>query len=100
MTEEDTMYWQFTISVSDCAGAMTSVAAAFSNEDVNIDITVGKSLPSGENGLVIIGFESSTEVKDILVRRIERLTKVISLQHQPSTLKEVSENISEQIKHI
>lgn len=100
MTETDIRYWQFTISVSDCAGAMTSVAAAFSNEDVSIDITAGRSLPADKNGLVIVGFESPAEVKDILVRRIERLTKVIGLQQQPSSFKEVSEYISEQIKLI
>ena len=95
MTEHNDPYWQFKISVSDCAGALTSVAAAFSNEGISIDMITGRKMEAGKNGLIMVGFESSKESKDILVRKINRLTKVLDIEEQQSSPKKVSELISE-----
>jgi hypothetical protein len=53
---------------------------------------------SNENGLVIIGFEGCVEIRDVLIRKIKRLTKVIGILEQRTSQKEVSELTSEQIK--
>jgi hypothetical protein len=66
--------------------------------NIYIDIVIGRSMRSNENGLVIIGFEGCVETRDVLIRKIKRLTKVIGILEQRTSLKEVSELTSEQIK--
>ena len=95
MTEHNDPYWLFNISVSDCAGALTSVAAAFSNEGISIDMIKGRKMEAGKSGLIMLGFISSKQGKDVLVRKIKRLTKVIDIEERQSSSKEVSEMIAE-----
>jgi len=91
MTEHNDPYWLFKISVSDCAGALTSVAAAFSNEGINIDRIINQKTETGKSGLIMLGFVSSKESKDVLVRRINRLTKVIEIEERQFSPEEFSE---------
>jgi len=75
----DMLNWKFKIVANNCAGALTSVAAAFSNENVNITkVTSDETDLKGET-VIWIDFESSVDEKDILVRKIKRLTKVNSI---------------------
>ena len=79
MTEANKNGWTFHITTSDCAGALTSIAAAFSNESVNILTIVGRGACPDHKGSIEIGFESDVQTKDVLVRKIKRLTKVVDI---------------------
>ena len=94
MTDTDKKYWMFHVTSSDCAGALTSVAAAFSNDGVNILTVIGHGACPDRKGLIEIGFESDEQTKDVLVRKIKRLSKAISVKEEETTMDELLKIIS------
>ena len=44
MSDSDKYHWVFRVHVVDRAGALTSIASAFSNEGINIGTVVGHGL--------------------------------------------------------
>jgi acetolactate synthase small subunit len=85
MSVSNKYHWVFRVHVVDRAGALTSIASAFSNEGINIGTVVGHGLeePAVVEGSVVLTFFSSEEKKDIIVRKIKRLSKVIRLEERP-----------------
>ncbi len=85
MSGSDKYHWVFRVHVVDRAGALTSIASAFSNEGINIGTVVGHGLeePAVVEGSVVLTFFSSEKKKDIMVRKITRLSKVIRLEERP-----------------
>lgn len=85
MSEGKKQHWVFRAHVFDRSGALTSIASTFSNEGISIDTVVGHGLEvqAGIDGSVVITFHCSEQEKDILVRKIKRLSKVISLEEHP-----------------
>ena len=75
-------HWVFRSHVVDRAGALTSIASAFSNEGINIGTVVGHGTEKYANieGSVLITFSCSEKEKDTMARKIERLSKVIKLE--------------------
>lgn len=84
----------FHVLTADCAGALTGVSAAFSNEGVNIQVISGQGARPDQKGFLEIGFQSDETTKDILVRKIKRLTKVICIQEVKASAGKPSEPIS------
>ena len=78
-------HWIFRAHVLDRAGALTSIASAFSNEGVSIDTVVGHGVEerAGVDGSVVLTFCCSEQEKDKMVRKVKRLSKVISLEEHP-----------------
>ncbi len=85
MNEDANGHWIFRAHVVDRAGALTSIASAFSNEGVSIDTVVGHGTEeaAGVDGSVILTFFCSREEKDRMVRKVNRLSKVTSLEEHP-----------------
>ncbi len=85
MNSDDNRRWVFNASVMDRAGALTSIASVFSNETVSINTIVGHGVEeiAHIDGRVVITFCCTEEKKDILVRKVKRLTKVIQLEEHP-----------------
>ena len=75
-------HWVFRAHVIDRAGALTSIASAFSNEGVSIDTVVGHGFEerAGVDGSVILTFYCSELEKDVMVRKVKRLSKVRQLE--------------------
>ena len=94
MTDTDKKYWMFHVTSSDCACALTSVAAAFSNDGVNILTVIGHGACPDRKGLIEIGFESDEQTKDVLVRKIKILSKAISVKEEETTMDELLKIIS------
>jgi len=85
MAKEQEQHWVFRAHVFDRSGALTSIASTFSNEGISIDTVVGHGLEeqAGIDGSVVITFHCTEEEKDIMVRKIKRLSKVKSLEEHP-----------------
>ena len=85
MNETGMNHWVFRAHVLDRAGALTSIASAFSNEGVSIDTVVGHGSEAlaGTDGSVVLTFCCSEEEKDKMVRKIRRLSKVTKLEEHP-----------------
>lgn len=85
MSKTDRRHWVFRAHVQDRAGALTSIASAFSNEGISIDTVVGHGLeePAGVDGSVVMTFWCNEREKDIMVRKVKRLTKVTRLEEYP-----------------
>ena len=85
MSETERSHWVFRAHVLDRAGALTSIASAFSNEGVSITTVVGHGheVRAGVDGSVVLTFYCSQEDKDRMVRKVKRLTKVIRLEEHP-----------------
>jgi len=77
--------WIFRAHVVDRAGALTSIASAFSNEGVSIDTVVGHGFEERAHvdGSVVLTFSGTEEEKDKMVRKVKRLSKVTSLEEHP-----------------
>jgi len=75
-------HWVFRAHVVDRAGALTSIASAFSNEGVSIDTVVGHGFEQRAcvDGSVVLTFYCSEAEKDKMVRKIRRLSKVKHLE--------------------
>lgn len=84
MTDTKKRHWVFHAHVQDRAGALTSIASAFSNEGISIDTIVGHGLEvqAGIDGSVVMTFWCNEHEKDIMVRKIRRLSKVTGLEEQ------------------
>ncbi len=84
MTDAKKRHWVFRAHVMDRAGALTSIASAFSNEGISIDTVVGHGLeaPAGVDGSVVMTFWCNEREKDIMVRKVRRLSKVTGLDEQ------------------
>jgi acetolactate synthase small subunit len=78
-------HWVFRAHVMDRAGALTSIASAFSNEGVSIKTVVGHGIEEqvGIDGSVVLTFFCTEKEKEVLVRKIRRLNKVIDLEEHP-----------------
>ena len=85
MSDTEKRHWVFRAHVLDRAGALTSIASAFSNEGISIDTVVGHGLEehAGVDGSVVMTFWSSEREKDIMVRKVRRLSKVTALEEHP-----------------
>ena len=94
MENAEKNYWMFYITTSDCAGALTSISAAFSNEGVNILTIIGHGACPDKKGVIEIGFESDDQTKDVLVRKIKRLSKAISIKEEGTSSDELAKIIS------
>lgn len=86
MTEsQDKKHWVFRVGVADRAGALTSIASAFSNRGISIETVVGHgaAYPGAAGGAVFVTFWCSQPEKDQIVRVVARLSKVVSLEEHP-----------------
>ena len=85
MTEQCMQHWVFRAHVLDRAGALTSIASAFSNEGISIDTAIGHGdeKRAGIDGSVVLTFYCTEDEKDVMVRKVKRLSKVSSLQEHP-----------------
>lgn len=78
-------HWVFRVDVADRAGALTSIASAFSNRGISIETVVGHgtAFPGAGGGAVVVTFWCSEAEKDEIVRVVGRLSKVRSLEEHP-----------------
>ena len=85
MTDKQKHHWVFRAHVFDRSGALTSIASTFSNEGISINTVVGHGLveQAGIDGSVVMTFHCTEKEKDIMVRKIKRLSKVKSLEEHP-----------------
>jgi hypothetical protein len=85
MNDTEKRHWVFRAHVLDRAGALTSIASAFSNEGISIDTVVGHGLEAqaGVDGSVVMTFWCNEAEKDIMVRKVRRLSKVTGLEEHP-----------------
>ncbi len=85
MSNTNIGHWVFRAHVLDRAGALTSIASAFSNEGISIDTVVGHGLEerAGVDGSVVLTFCCSESDKDRMVRKVKRLSKVKRLAEHP-----------------
>ncbi len=82
MNQEAVVPWVFRAHVMDRAGALTSIASAFSNEGISIDTVVGHGLEehAGVDGSVVLTFHCTEREKDIMVRKVRRLSKITAVE--------------------
>jgi hypothetical protein len=85
MADDAKKHWVFRVRVADRAGALTSIASAFSNRSVSIDTVVGHggNFSPDHDGTIVATFWCTPEENDEVVRVVRRLTKVISLEEHP-----------------
>lgn len=85
MDDKAKQHWVFRAHVLDRAGALTSIASAFSNEGISIDTVVGHGTEerTAVHGSVVLTFYCTEEEKDVMVRKVKRLSKVSALQEHP-----------------
>ncbi|MGO9376988.1 MAG: hypothetical protein ACLPN1_07750 [Dissulfurispiraceae bacterium] len=85
MNDTGKNHWVFRAHVLDRAGALTSIASAFSNEGVSIDTVVGHGSEAlaETDGSVVLTFCCSEDEKDKMVRKVRRLSKVTKLEEHP-----------------
>ncbi len=78
-------HWVFRVGVADRAGALTSIASAFSNRGISIDTVVGHgaAYTSTHDGTVVVTFWCTEAEKDTIVRVVRRLSKVTYLEEHP-----------------
>jgi hypothetical protein len=82
---EQKTHWVFRVGVADRAGALTSIASAFSNRGTSIETVVGHgtAFPGVAGGAVLVTFWCTEAEKDEIVRVVKRLSKVTSLEEHP-----------------
>lgn len=97
MTQDNKSLWALRIEVLDCEGALTSVSAAFSNSAVNIDTIsgCGKDAHKHNKPSLTVTFRAEESEKKILLRKIERLTKVVSVEEVKRGIDEFRETVIE-----
>jgi acetolactate synthase small subunit len=85
MDGKDRQHWVFRAHVMDRAGALTSIASAFSNEGISIDTVVGHGTEERTlvGGSVVLTFYCTESEKDVMVRKVKRLGKVSALEEHP-----------------
>lgn len=84
MDIDEKVYWIFHINVKDCAGALTSVSAAFSNEGISIDRAFGHAADkqAGIEAMVLVSFWANQDERDVMMRKIKRLSKALQVECQ------------------
>ena len=82
---ETNKHWVFRVHLADRAGALTSIASAFSNRGISIDTVVGHgaSHTTRHDGTVVVTFWCTEEEKNSIVRVVRRLSKVTTLEEHP-----------------
>lgn len=85
MSASSRSHWVFRARVEDRAGALTSIASAFSNEGLSIETVVGHGLEKGVpgGGSVVLTCYCTEEEMDRMVRKVKRLSKVRALERHP-----------------
>ena len=85
MNGKEKQHWVFRAHVADRAGALTSIASAFSNEGISIDTVVGHGTEERTlvGGSVVLTFYCTEQEKDVMVRKVKRLSKVTALEEHP-----------------
>jgi len=86
MTDErEKKQWVFHVRVADRAGALTSIASAFSNRGISIETVVGHGAAhtATHDGAVVATLWCTEAEKEQIVRVVRRLSKVISLEEHP-----------------
>ncbi len=85
MSPSEKSHWVFRAHVADRAGALTSIASAFSNEGISIVTVVGHGVEpkAGIDGSVVLTFFCDQHQKDVMVRKVRRLSKVKQLEERP-----------------
>jgi len=85
MSDTGKRHWVLRAHVLDRAGALTSIASAFSNEGISIDTVVGHGLEehAGVDGSVVMTFWCDERERDIMVRKVRRLSKITGLEEHP-----------------
>jgi hypothetical protein len=83
--DQEKKHWVFRVGVADRAGALTSIASAFSNRGISIDTVVGHgaAYTATHDGAVVVTFWCTEEEKDEFVRVVKRLSKVTHLEEHP-----------------
>ncbi|MFP4057306.1 MAG: ACT domain-containing protein [Candidatus Brocadiia bacterium] len=83
--EQAEKHWVFRVRVLDRAGALTSIASAFSNRGISIDTVVGHGSDQAptHDGTVVVTFWCTEKEKDEIVRVVDRLSKVTHLEEHP-----------------
>jgi acetolactate synthase small subunit len=83
--DRDKKHWVFRVGVADRAGALTSIASAFSNRGISIDTVVGHGAPhpAAHDGTVVVTFWCTEAEKELIVRVVRELSKVTDLQEHP-----------------
>ena len=78
-------HWVFRVHLADRAGALTSIASAFSNRGISLETVVGhgSAYTASHDGTVVATFWCTETEKDQIVRVVERLSKVLSLEEHP-----------------
>jgi acetolactate synthase small subunit len=78
-------HWVFRVHLTDRAGALTSIASAFSNRSISIDTVVGHGAAhtTRHDGTVVVTFWCTEEEKDEIIRVVRRLTKITGLEEHP-----------------
>jgi acetolactate synthase small subunit len=78
-------HWFFRIWVYDRAGALTSIASAFSNRSISLDSVVGhgSDKSSGCAGTVLVTFTCDEDEKEAIKRVIRRLSKIKKVEEHP-----------------
>jgi hypothetical protein len=82
---QERKHWVFRVGVADRAGALTSIASAFSNRGISIETVVGHgtAFPGAPGGAVVTTFWCTEAEKAEIVRVVSRLSKVTSLEEHP-----------------
>jgi len=85
MNDAELRHWVFRAHVLDRAGALTSIASAFSNRGISIQTVVGHGAEpqATHDGTVVMTFRCSERDKDVMVRVVKRLSKVTRLEEHP-----------------
>ena len=83
--QDEKKHWVFRVGVADRAGALTSIASAFSNRGISIETVMGHgtAYPGAPGGAVVATFWCTEGEKDEIVRVVGRLSKVTSLEEHP-----------------
>jgi hypothetical protein len=83
--DEPKHHWVFRVDVADRAGALTSIASAFSNRGISVETLVGHGTPypGAPGGAVVTTFWCTEAEKDAIVRVVARLSKVTRLEEYP-----------------
>ncbi|MBL7116170.1 MAG: ACT domain-containing protein [Kiritimatiellae bacterium] len=78
-------HWFFRIWVYDRAGALTSIASAFSNRGISLDSVVGhgSDKSSGCAGTVLATFTCTEADKQAIKRVVSRLSKIERVEEHP-----------------
>ena len=83
--DQQKKHWVFRVHLADRAGALTSIASAFSNRGISIETVVGHgaAYTASHDGALVATFWCTEDEKDEIVRVVKRLSKILSLEEHP-----------------